>query len=193
MKFYKIKIVFFLTFFVLSIFASAQHEVAERVPKQRSFEFGYRYTFANSFPNTAIHGASVMFDYGWQVSGFNKHKAIFITIPVGYTYSFALNSPEDVDMRMLSYGWTIRHELAKNRRSIPFIGYALLFDQLAFNGTEGGIMGHQTRFEFGYNFRCDKKLKYFVKAEYSYNSFASLGAKKRNSIQFVEIKSGIRF
>ncbi|MEI6765547.1 MAG: hypothetical protein WCM76_07885 [Bacteroidota bacterium] len=187
------KIVFFLIVFMPAIFASAQKEVAERVPKQRSLEIGYRYVFSDNFPNTAIHGTSFMFDYAWQVSGFNKHKAIFITIPIGYTYTFGLNKPGDKDMRIVSYGWTIRHELAKNRKSIPFLGYALLFDQLAFNGTEGGIMGHQTRFEFGYNFRCDKRLKYFVKAEYSYASFASLGVKKRKSLQFVEIKSGIRF
>jgi hypothetical protein len=165
----------------------------ERVPKQKSIELGYRYVIYDNFQNTALHGVSLMFDYGWQVSGLNKKKAVFITIPVGYAYTLAKDRMNEVDVRILSYGWTIRHELAKNKNAVPFIGYGLLMNQLAFNGTDGSVMGHQTRFEFGYNFRNLKKLKYFVKAEYSFSSFAKLGDKRRNYIHSMDIKTGIRF
>lgn len=193
----KINNIFFTSIILVTLFhgnvLGQTSEKPERVPKQKSLEVGYRYVINDNFPNTALNGVSLMFDYAWQVSGLNKRKAVYITIPIGYTYTLAKDRNNNVDMRVLSYGWTIRHELAKNKKVMPFLGYGLLLNQLAFNGTDGGVMGHQTQFEFGCNFRNLKKLKYYAKVEYSYSSFARLGEKKRTFMHSFDFKTGIRF
>lgn len=66
---------------------NAQDSLFVKVPKQYSFEFGYRNLFGQSnFVNNATHGYGALFDYAWQLSGFKGKKAkSFITVPMGYT------------------------------------------------------------------------------------------------------------
>ena len=93
---------------------NAQDSLFVKVPKQYSFEFGYRNLFGQSnFANSTTHGYGALFDYAWQLSGFKGKKAkSFITVPMGYTVLL----PDDgasKQINMLNYGWTVRHELSR--------------------------------------------------------------------------------
>jgi len=170
-----------------------------KVPKQYSVELGYRNIFsvidnANALMgNSATHGYGFLFDYAWQLSGLNKKRpAVYLSVPMGYTVVFADNNLSK-NISLLNYGWTVRHELAVNKSSVPFLGYGLLLNTLKVNGTPGGVMGHQTQFEFGYNFNAKSKVKYFAKIQYSYASFPKLGVKERLHFQFADLRVGVRF
>ena len=186
------QIISFSLIMLSCIICISQSNTMEKVPKQKTIDIGYRYMMSNNFQNKADYGYSLEFDYAWKLSGFVNKKAVFISIPLGYTYLMPKDTSSEA-MRLLSYGWTVRHELAKNKKIIPFLGYGLLLNQLSINKTDGGIMGHQTRFEFGVNFNRQKKIIPMIKIEYTYSSFPSLGEKKRKSLQYLELKGGIRF
>ena len=177
--------------FIFPVMAFGQDKDFEKVPKQISFETGYRYIFSSTFANKASSGTGFLFDYAWKLSGFENKKAVFISVPLGY-YFMAKDNENHQNMRILSYGWTIRHELSKNKKVIPFMGYALLLNQLSIENTEGQVFGHQTKFAFGVNFLTLKKADPFVKVEYSYTRYPSLGVKKSNSMNTFEIKAGLR-
>jgi len=171
-----------------------------KVPKQYSFELGYRNIFSvidhspiAPYINSATHGYGFLFDYAWQLSGLNKKRpAVFLSVPMGYTVIFADNNLSK-NISLLNYGWTVRHELAVDKSIVPFLGYGLLLNTLKVKGTPGGVMGHQTQFEYGYNFNAKSKVKYFAKIQYSYASFPKLGVKERMHFQFADLRVGVRF
>ena len=171
-----------------------------KVPKQYSLEFGYRNLFSvidNSpvFPyiNSASQGYGFLFDYAWQLSGLNKKRpAVFITIPIGYSVLMPDNAASK-RISLLSYGWTTRHEFGIDKPITPFVGYGLLLNTLKIDGTLGGVMGLQTQFEGGVNFKTKSRLKYFAKIQYSYTSFPKLGVKERIHLQFADLRVGVRF
>jgi len=182
----------FLFLFLAPTLLFSQEKVFEKVPKQYSFEMGYRYVYSSNFENKAPMGYTMLFDYAWQLSGFTENKKkIFLSVPLGYTYLMGQDTMKD--MRILSYGWTVCHELTKNKKITPFLGYALLLNSLSINGTKGSVFGHQTRFDFGCNFNINKRIKPFTKIEYSFTRYAFLGNSKSKMLQAVEIKAGIRF
>lgn len=170
-------------------------------PHQISIEAGYRNVFSvidhsstSPYTNVASQGFGAMLDYGWKVSGLNgKKPAVFLTVPLGYNVMYASNSTSK-NVTMLSYGWTVRHELAKKTvQIIPFVGYGLLLNTLKIEGREGGVMGHQTQFELGTNFNTSTRLKYFAKVAYSYSSYPKLDDSKRIHFQYFDVKCGVRF
>lgn len=170
-----------------------------KVPHQISFETGYRNVFSIIDHSNALNGNStsngfgVMLDYGWKVSGFNDKKPnVYLTIPIGYSIIYADNASSK-NISMLNYGWTVRHEIGKGKKITPFAGYGLLLNTLKINGTEGGNMGHQTRFEFGANLNTKTRLKYFAKIQYSYTSYPQLGDAKRVHFQYLDLRLGVRF
>lgn len=170
-----------------------------KVPKQISIETGYRNLFSvidNSnvlSGNKSMHGYGFLIDYAWQLSGLNKKKpAVFVSIPLGYSRLLASNS-QSKSIGLLSYGWTVRHELSVNKLVTPFLGYGLLLNTLSMKGVDGGVMGHQTQFDFGLNFKTGKKIVPFAKIEYSYTSFPRLGDSKRIHFQFADLRVGVRF
>ena len=180
----------FLTIFLLFAVLTSNAQSFSRVPKFVSAELGYRYITSTSF-DIKNQGMTLLIDYAWQLSGFTGKPAAYISVPLGYTYLFGGNGTNTG--RILSYGWTVRHDLKSNRKAIPFFGYGLLLNQLKITGTEGSVFGHQTRFDFGYLFKTAKKTSYYTKLEYSYSRYPHLGAKKSDSIHAVEIKTGVRF
>jgi hypothetical protein len=186
----KMKYIYFALFLSCIVTTTnAQNETQfDVVPKQFSAEIGYRYNFSNSFdikPNT---GYSLLLDYAWQLSGFESKSAAYISVPLGYT-SFA---SKDSVYSLLSYGWTVRHVLSKNKKLNPFIGYSLLLNQMRISGVEGSVMGHKTGLGFGINFGSKSRLIPYLRCEYSYSSFGTLGTKTKEKMQAFEVCAGVR-
>ena len=175
---------------LLFIGATTYSQSIEKAPKFKSFEIGYRHISSTSF-DMKTEGLTFLLDYAWQLSGFTGRPAAFISVPLGYTYFFGGNG-EHVG-GILSYGWTVRHNLKTNSKTIPFFGYALLLNQLRLNNIEGSSFGHQTKFDFGYLFLADQKINPYVKIEYSYTRFPHLGIADSDKIHAFELKGGIRF
>lgn len=170
-----------------------------RVPKQISIEVGYRNVFsvidrsANPFVNSASNGYGFLVDYAWKLGGLTgKKPGIYLSVPIGYSVMMPDNNASK-SISMLNYGWTIRHELTVNKPITPFLGYGLLLNTLKVAGTDGGIMGHQTQFEFGANLNTKTRLKYFAKLQYSYTSYPKLGDSKRIHFQYLDFRVGARF
>lgn len=170
-----------------------------KVPKQYSFEFGYRHVFSiidhyNVLQGNAVrHGYGYLFDYAWQLSGLNKTKpAVYISLPMGFSTIKATHAASN-DMTLFAYGWSTRHELGIDKKFTPFVGYGLLLNTLKIKGSSGGIMGHQTQFDAGFNIKTTEKLTYFTKIQYSYTSFPIINLDKRIHLHFADLRIGIRF
>lgn len=177
----------------------AQETAIVKVPKQISIEAGYRYVLPvidNSNVlggNSATNGYGFLVDYAWKLSGLNgKRPGVYLSVPLGYSIMLPDNSASK-RVSMLNYGWTVRHELSVNKPITPFVGYGLLLNTLKVAETDGGVMGHQTQFEFGANLNTKTRLKYFAKLEYSYTSYPKLGDSKRIHYQFLDLRLGVRF
>lgn len=189
------KSIFTLLILVLSIInIQAQQNTLKKVPKQYSFEFGYRNLFAHSnITMNNTHGYGALFDYAWQLSGFDGTKnASYITVPMGYTILLPDNALAK-RMSMLNYGWTVRHELMRNKTIIPFVGYGLLLNNLRIDEREGSVFGHQTQFDLGLNFSTSTRIIYFAKIEYSYTSYPRFDEPERIRMHYADIRVGIRF
>ena len=182
-------IVTILISILFSGLSSAQQ--MEKVPKQYSLEAGYRYILSSEFNNVAPSGYTFIFYYAWQLSGFGKKKASYISVPIGYTIMPAGSSDDD-QVRVVSYGWTVRHELAKDKKFVPWMGYALLLNQYSEETVEGRLFGHQTRFSLGTNYMGFDRLIPFAKIEYSLTNFPIWGQDQSKQYNFFEFKLGIR-
>mgnify|MGYP000651634493 CR=1 FL=1 len=185
------------SYFIFLLFSALIIEIRgnplEKSPKQYSFETGYQYVLSSDFNEKAVSGISVLADYAWQLSGFNQRKKVFLSIPLGYSYLFAQPGNNSRNGKILLYGWTVRHELKKDKKIIPFIGYALMLNQLSFQEIDGSIFGHHTKFETGINIAGNKTRAFFVKVEYSLVRYPSLGNKESRWMHYAGIKTGIRF
>lgn len=183
------------TFILISSVLFPTHaQTFKKVPKQYSFEIGPRYLFSHS--NITLNnsmGFGGLFDYAWQLSGFDGTKnASFISVPMGYTI-LPGNDAATERISMLNYGWTVRHELARNKKMIPYVGYGLFLNDLKIKGTEGSVFGHQTEFDFGLNFNTSTRLIYFVKLQYSYTSYPRFNEPERIKLHYADIRLGVRF
>lgn len=180
----------FSTLILIVISFSAFASEFEKVPKHYSFEVGQRYVSSSTFDMKNV-GTTLLFDYMWQLSGFNGKPAGYISVPLGYTMFYA---GEGTQTNILSYGWTVRHDLKPiDSKYIPFFGYGLLLNQLRMENIEGSVFGHQTRFDFGYEINADKKFSQFVKIEYSYTRYPRWAQKESDKIHAFELKAGVRF
>jgi hypothetical protein len=171
-----------------------QSQARTKSPKQYSFEMGPRNLFAHSnitMNNTRGYGALI--DYAWQLSGFDGSKnASYISTPMGYTILFP-NDEQSQRMSMLNYGWTVRHELSRNKKFIPFVGYGLLLNKLKIRGTDGSLFGHQTQFDLGVNYNTSTKLILFAKFQYSYTSYPQFNESVRIKLHYTDLRVGFRF
>jgi len=183
------KILFIATFILSVVFATNAQEALKKAPKFVSVEMGYRYLPTTTY-DIKNQGFTLLADYAWQLSGFTGKPAAYLSVPLGYTHLFGNNGASSGGI--LSYGWTVRHELKATGKAIPFIGYGLLLNQLRINDTPGSVFGHQTCLNAGYRFKTGKKFDLYTKLEYSYARFPHLGSKKSDSMQGVELKVGVR-
>lgn len=165
----------------------------DKVPKQYSFEVGYRNLHTNTLYSNTRNGFYWMIDYAWQLSGMKgEKKKSYLTVPIGMQYYYA-NTSSDTAMRILCYGWTVRHELAKDKKVTPYIGYSLLLNSMKRDGIKGGIMGHQTKTEVGINVKHGKRLQTFYKIEYCYTRFPQYNNKHSIHLSALGINLGVRF
>lgn len=179
-----------LIMLVLAISVTGFSQEIEKAPKYMSLEVGQRYIASTSFDMKTI-GTTVLFDYAWQLSGYNGKPAGYLSIPIGYTSFYSGSGSQSGGI--LSYGWAVRHDLKANQSTIPFFGYGLLLNQLRLNGIEGSSFGHQTCLNFGCLFNNNKKFSPYVRIEYSYTRYPHLGNAKSDKIQAIEVKAGVRF
>lgn len=189
------KNIFTILILVLGIVSiHAQQKTLKKAPKQYSFEFGYRNLFAHSnITMNNTHGYGALFDYAWQLSGFDGTKnASYISVPMGYTILLP-NDELSKRISMLNYGWTVRHELMRNKKIIPFVGYGLLLNNLRVDEREGSVFGHQTQFDLGLNFNTDTRLIYFAKIQYSYTSYPRFDEPERIRMHYADLRVGVRF
>lgn len=186
----KILTTLLLAFLINTLSFSQEFEV---VPKVGAIEAGIRFIPHSSFGIKPI-GWNVQADMAWQVSGFKEKAAAFISVPLGFGKFNGGGADTSLNATTLHYGWTIRHNLARDKKFIPFVGYSLLLNQLWLKGTEGHTIGHETRFDFGFDIHPEKiKLVYMIKIEYSHITYPSLGKENSDRIEIFSLKSGIRF
>lgn len=160
----------------------------ERVPKQYALETGGIYAHKNEVSQVKSPGVIVMFDYSWQLSGLDGSRAAsFISVPIGYTYF-----TEDPTVSILSYGWTIRHNLLKKRSILPFLGYGLLLNQLSFKPEKGKRFGHQTRFDVGCEWKTERPIHLFSKIEWSMTRFPDRLTDDSDWLYSLALKVGVR-
>lgn len=162
------------------------------VPKHKTIEAGFAYAFRNGFEQVAPASYGAAVDVAWQVSGFRFKKAAYISIPFGYFYSPATTN-DSLSAKRMFYGWTIRHELRKEKQLIPFISYGLLLNQLWISETKGHSMGHETRFDFGADWKVSDGLKITLRLSYSHATFPSFGTSDSESMDFLSLVAGLRF
>lgn len=188
-------IILLITYSVFAVEAQEKQPIF-KIPKQFSFEIGYRNVFSQSNMidnNKASNGYGLLLDYAWQLSGFNGKRAkSFITVPLGYTIMMADNSTSK-SVHMLNYGWTVRHELTTGKKIVPFLGYGLLLNNMRITDTDGSLFGHQTQFEVGTNFNTSTRLKYYAKLEYCYTSYPQFEQTERIRLHYIDLRAGIRF
>ncbi|UCH15629.1 MAG: hypothetical protein JSV22_06615 [Bacteroidales bacterium] len=174
------------------LFSLANGNPVEKPRKQYSLEAGYNHIIYSGFDYEATSGVSALLDYAWNLSGPNQKKNVYLSVPLGYTYLFADDKFNGRNIKILTYGWTVRHELRKDKVIIPFIGYALLLNQLSIDEIDGSIFGHHTKFETGINMIKTSKIQFLIKIEYSLTRYPSLGSKNSNWMHSFGIKTGIR-
>ncbi|MDD4490453.1 MAG: outer membrane beta-barrel protein [Paludibacter sp.] len=190
----RIKFLLFISLLITSTLISTHAQTFKKVPKQYSLEIGPRNLFShrNITLNNSL-GFGGLFDYAWQLSGFDgKKNKSFISVPMGYTV-LPGNDASTERISMLNYGWTVRHELSRNKKITPFVGYGLFLNDLKIKGTEGSVFGHQTEFDFGLNFNTRTRLKYFVKLQYSYTSYPQFNEPQRIKLHYADLRLGVRF
>jgi len=163
----------------------------ERVPKVKTFETGYRYMYTSTYSGLPKNAMAIAFDYAWQLSGFGGKAASFISVPFGYTYFIPASGESNASL--IYYGWTVKHNLTKDKKFVPFLGYMLLLNQLKFKGVEGRDIGHETRFEFGYDIHLKGKMSLLVKLEYGMTFIPGFNKEKSDGFKNIGLKTGIRF
>ena len=181
-----------LVLIAISCNINAQELKTHNVPKKLSFDVGVQRLYkVNNMDSIARFGYSATFDYAYQLSGFSGKRATYLTIPIGYSYLPSSNASEKT-IKMLRYGWTVRHDMSVGKKLTPFLGYSLLLTSLKKEDIEGGIMGHQTKFEFGVDFNNFGKNKPYFKVEYTYTRFPRWDVKESYHFQLWELKIGYR-
>ncbi len=176
----------------ITLMLSGQETGIRKVPKQYSLETGYRRVTGTEFGNSSTNGYTVLFDYAWQLSGLNGTKASYITVPLSYTRMMP-DSDTAASVRVIGYGWTVRHELRKHSDSwVPFLGYSLMLNNYSEAGTDGRVFGHQTGFTLGLNHYGSSRFVPYLQINYSMTNYPEWGVKGSRKYNFIEAKIGIR-
>lgn len=181
-----------IIFVTICTTATFGQTIFERVSKDKTLSLNTTYIAQNDFEGMADIGYGATFNMGYKLSGYNNRRPVYLIVPLEYTI---YPSRDDlVSINMLSYGWIIRHHMAKNRKWVPFFDYSLLLSQIREANVDGYIIGHQTRFGFGMNIGDERAGKWlsFVKVEYGYHNFPERGEKKTKHLHAISLRVGMR-
>lgn len=177
---------------VLTVIASdSVGQEPGKAPKQYSLELGYRYMLSNELvPNGGVQGYGFLLDYAWQLSGYLPgHNTFYLSTPVGYT--LIPGGVAGPDQRMLHYGYTVRYMIGTPKAVHPFLGYAMLLNQVSVGDREGQLFGQQTRIAAGANFITFTRVIPYITIEYSMARHPQFDTAS-SWLHFLELKTGIR-
>ncbi len=138
--------------------------VRRRTPRSIGLWLGWAWNPVNYLPMRADeikvkpHGASFVFDYGWQVGGLRPGGwPTYVGFLLGT--SFYPGSAERRHALTLEYGILVRHHLIPKYKVHPFLGYGLGAIQAFVFGVEGRGIGHLTRLSVGFEGRVSDKVR----------------------------------
>ena len=128
--------------------------VRRRAPRSIGLWAGYAWNPVNYLPMRADgklvkpHGASLLFDYGWQVGGLQPGGwPTYVGFLAGVNYY--PGADERRHLMTIEYGLLVRHHLAPRWKVHPFLAYGLGAIQAFVFGVHGRGIGHLTRLSVG--------------------------------------------
>ncbi len=161
------------------------------------------------FPNQPMNALVARAEYAWQLAGFSSNRpAVYFGLPINVGFMFDEKRPPFSTSTIvtngseykgsinlfLSYGFCIRHDLLpKDRPFIPFLAYELLVNQVFLEGSLGKILGHETRFDFGFELREKSHVGFICQFFGAYTSFGELGRFEQFHQFTLGLTAGISF
>lgn len=138
--------------------------VRRRVPRSIGVWLGWGWNAVNYLPlredgaKAKPHGASFLFDYGWQVGGLRPRGwPSYVGFLAGTT--FYPGAGDRRNALTIEYGLLVRHHLAPQWKVHPFLAYGLGAIQAFVFGVEGRGIGHLTRLSVGLEGKVSPKVR----------------------------------
>lgn len=138
--------------------------VRRRAPRSIGVWVGYAWNPVNYLPMRADdrrvkpHGASFLFDYGWQVGGLQPGGwPTYVGFLAGL--NFYPGSDERRHLLTIEYGLLVRHHLAPKLKVHPFFAYGLGAIQAFVIGVDGRGIGHLTRLSVGFEGKVSERTR----------------------------------
>lgn len=176
--------------------------VRRRTPRSLGLWLGWAWNPVNYLPmrsdelRVKPHGASLVFDYGWQVGGLRPGGwPTYVGFILGT--SFYPGSAERRHALTLEYGILVRHHLAPKLKVHPFLAYGLGAIQAFVFGVEGRGIGHLTRLSVGIEGRASDKVRLALELIYKIDPIRAYrleeGAQTKFDIHTVSAMFGVNF
>lgn len=138
--------------------------VRRRAPRSIGVWVGYAWNPVNYLPMRADgkqvkpHGASFLFDYGWQVGGLQPGGwPTYVGFLAGL--NFYPGADERRHLLTIEYGLLVRHHLAPKLKVHPFFAYGLGAIQAFVIGVDGRGIGHLTRLSVGFEGKVSERTR----------------------------------
>lgn len=176
--------------------------VRRRTPRSIGLWLGWAWNPVNYLPMRADelkvkpHGASFVFDYGWQVGGLRPGGwPTYVGFILGT--SFYPGTAERRHALTLEYGILVRHHLAPRLPVHPFLSYGLGAIQAFVFGVEGRGIGHLTRLGVGIEGKVSAKVRLALELIYKIDPIRAYrleeGAQTKFDIHTVSAVFGVNF
>ena len=185
------RVIFMMVVFTGMMGAMNAQEIMERVSKDKTFSLSTTYIFRNDFDNLASGGLGGSFEFSYKISGYHRKSPVYLMVPLEYNYYPGTDALKSINI--LSYGWSLRHHLGRDKKIVPFVDYSLMLSQLRIEETAGYLIGHQTRFGAGINIKPNRdRLRGFLKLEYGYHNYPEFGVEETKHLHTFVIRAGVR-
>ena len=138
--------------------------VRRRTPRSIGLWLGWAWNPVNYLPMRSDgaaakpHGASFVFDYGWQVGGLRPGGwPTYVGFILGTTYYPGMAGTRSA--LTLEYGLLVRHHLKPEWKVHPFLAYGLGAIQAWVFNVDGRGIGHLTRLSVGLEGKVSQKVR----------------------------------
>lgn len=138
--------------------------VRKRTPRSIGLWLGWAWNAVNYLPmrpdGAAVkpHGASFVFDYGWQVGGLRPNGwPTYVGFLLGTTFYPGMGDQRSA--LTLEYGLLVRHHLKPQWKVHPFLAYGLGAIQAWVFNVDGRGIGHLTRLSVGLEGKVHQKVR----------------------------------